>query len=565
MGEERWVVDDEPGDKFPVWTRGNVGEVFPEVVNPLTWSLYGAAADEGWKDAFVEFGALAPDDYDPGHRSVVGVFGGYAYLNVSAVRFFAHRTPVVKVADIDRSLFGEQNAPEWHKPAGARRVGRSLRALRSLLSTVTAKQPPPGVAADAQEVDAWRAALADPAAASDDDLVAGMRDFSARFRSLFCRHILVSFQASVATSLVGQLVGSEALVPALIAGIGDVESAMPSAALWKLGRQVAADPALTAAFDAGPDGLAGRLAGTAFAPAFAEFLTRYGYRGPNEWDVGATTWDANPAGALAAIDSLRRTDPSHDPAAQGTRLTGEREAAIAQALAIMPARNRGRFRKAVHAATILARSREHTKSTVIRAIHGPRLAARVLAQRGIERGGPAEADRFYLLKVDELAAYLADPGAMAATLAARAALREELVALVPPFVFDRRQPPREEWTRRQSSAPPVAAGTTLTGIGACPGVAKGRARVVLDPFDPHGLGPGDVLVAPITDPSWTPLFLMAEAVVVDVGAAMSHAVIVSRELGIPAVVSVTGATTTIPDGALVEVDGTAGTVRILEV
>lgn len=73
-----------------------------------------------------------------------------------------------------------------------------------------------------------------------------------------------------------------------------------------------------------------------------------------------------------------------------------------------------------------------------------------------------------------------------------------------------------------------------------------------------------MLVAPITDPAWTPLFLPSAAVVVDVGALMSHAVIVSRELGIPCVVSVDGATRRIPDGALVEVDGTAGTVTVLD-
>jgi pyruvate,water dikinase len=72
-----------------------------------------------------------------------------------------------------------------------------------------------------------------------------------------------------------------------------------------------------------------------------------------------------------------------------------------------------------------------------------------------------------------------------------------------------------------------------------------------------------VLVAPITDPAWTPLFVPAAAVVVDVGAQISHAVIVSRELGIPCVVSVTGATRRIPDGALVEVDGDAGTVTMV--
>ena len=88
---------------------------------------------------------------------------------------------------------------------------------------------------------------------------------------------------------------------------------------------------------------------------------------------------------------------------------------------------------------------------------------------------------------------------------------------------------------------------------------------MLDPADPRGLAPGEILVAPLTDPSGTPLFVAAEGVVVDVGAVMSHAVIVSRELGIPCAVSVTNATRRIPDGALIEVDGSTGTVRILEV
>jgi pyruvate,water dikinase len=68
----------------------------------------------------------------------------------------------------------------------------------------------------------------------------------------------------------------------------------------------------------------------------------------------------------------------------------------------------------------------------------------------------------------------------------------------------------------------------------------------------------------MTDPAWTPLFVPAAAVVVDVGAPLSHAIIVSRELGIPCVVSVNEATQRIPDGALVEVDGTTGVVTVLE-
>jgi len=123
----------------------------------------------------------------------------------------------------------------------------------------------------------------------------------------------------------------------------------------------------------------------------------------------------------------------------------------------------------------------------------------------------------------------------------------------------------QTWHPRSRLVEKTSPGTILTGLAGCSGTARGRARIVTDPGDPGQLGPGDVLVAPFTDPSWTPLFVPAEAVVVDVGAVMSHAVIVSRELGIPCVVSVTNATKSIPDGALIEVDGGTGTVTVISV
>ena len=96
-------------------------------------------------------------------------------------------------------------------------------------------------------------------------------------------------------------------------------------------------------------------------------------------------------------------------------------------------------------------------------------------------------------------------------------------------------------------------------------VARGIARIVLDPSDEREFEAGYVLVAPNTDPSWTPLFMSAAAVVVDVGGQISHAVIVSRELGVPCVVSVTNATRRIPEGAMVEVDGDRGVVTVLQI
>jgi pyruvate,water dikinase len=85
------------------------------------------------------------------------------------------------------------------------------------------------------------------------------------------------------------------------------------------------------------------------------------------------------------------------------------------------------------------------------------------------------------------------------------------------------------------------------------------ARVVLDPVGAH-LEPGEVLVAPSTDPGWTPLFLTAGGLVMEMGGANSHGAMVAREYGIPAVVGVPGATTRIDSGDTITVDGAAGTV-----
>lgn len=102
----------------------------------------------------------------------------------------------------------------------------------------------------------------------------------------------------------------------------------------------------------------------------------------------------------------------------------------------------------------------------------------------------------------------------------------------------------------------------LHGLPASPGRATGRARVRRH-GDNRPLAPGDVLVAPFTDPGWTPLLAAAGAVVTDIGGVLSHASIIARELGVPAVVNCRDATTRIPEGALVEVDGDRGTVRVV--
>ncbi len=183
-------------------------------------------------------------------------------------------------------------------------------------------------------------------------------------------------------------------------------------------------------------------------------------------------------------------------------------------------------------------------------IHEIRLPARELGRRGVESGALDSIEQIFMLFADELDDYLGDPTRFTDIVRERERSYLELFDFKPPFVVAGDVPALDTWERRSAAtSTAVTVGETITGVSGCTGTVRGRARVLTTPDDPSALEPGEILVAPITDPSWTPLFVAASAVVVDVGAPFSHAAIVSREIGIPCVVSATDATKRIPDGA----------------
>jgi pyruvate,water dikinase len=348
-------------------------------------------------------------------------------------------------------------------------------------------------------------------------------------------------------------------------------------AMWSLGRRAAASRSLTVAFEEGGEGLASRIADLAdagdadaegFRAELEAFLLRFGARGPNEWETRSQTWETHPDLALAAVDRMRVAGDGADPVAQQRALAADRQRLGAELLSLVAgdAEAHAQLEAALRAATLFMAGRERSKTNAIKLVHEARVAMHELGRRMVGAGHFEAPGSYGMLMDDELEAFVSDPASMAIEVARREADYGSLYDVVPPFVFDGSPPPVSQWERRgATSASTSEAGDVLSGMPGCPGAARGRARVVLSPYDAADLDPGDVLVAPLTDPSWTPLFVPAAAVVVDVGAPLSHAIIVSRELGIPCAVSVTDATKRIPDGALVEVDGTAGTVTVLEV
>lgn len=569
---EQWVGHDA-SDRFPVYTRGNAGEVYPEVFTPLSFSIAAEAGERSMRAAILTSGLIRPDELDELPITTAigsGVFGGYSYLNLSIQRTASARMPGGKAEDADVNFLGVGDPPPHAPVEGERNWRASLAGLRYVLRLLRTKELPE-LLEDQLAVDRYLDSL--PAVDATDRELADLTDeLIIFFEELFTRHLQVSFAAgitiAVLTNLCEKQFDDPQLAVRLLAGLGGVDSAAPSAAMWDLSRLVTAEPVVAGAFDEGIDGLVERLmaepTAKPFLAAFDDFLARFGSRGPNEWDTAFDTWETRPELALTLIDRMRGTDESHDPSAQLERLSAERAELEARTLAQVPRLTRRLFTRALRAAQLYSQSRERTKTTVVRAIHGARLRNMELDRRLSRRGGGQRGDLWFLV-ADEIDDYLLDPASFADVIAERRLLHARLDERIPPFFFDSEQPPLDEWELRSTELAPVVAGEVISGLPGCLGVARGKARVVLDPADPRGLEPGDILVAPLTDPSWTPLFVAADGVVVDVGAVMSHAVIVSRELGIPCAVSVTNATRRIPDGAMIEVDGATGIVTVISV
>ena len=552
MGDRYYVTDTALSARFPIYTRANVGEVFPDPVTPLTSSSALWEAELGWRDAWARMGAFDLDEFPDDDFCQLGVQGGYCYLNASLIRLFGERAPGLTWQDMDAQFFGAQpGIPPYEEMEGdvrpdlSERIGTTFQWVFSQTSLTDLVD----LTDDRQLTKRLRADRPDLASMTLEQLWQRFLDMVPVHRHLFAQHLFTTYMATVPVGVINGVataVGRPDLIMPIIAGIGEVDSAEPSHAMWRLSRL---DPE-----------------SDEFKAGFDEFLFEFGSRGPNEWESRSPTWETRPALALAAIDRMCIAPDSSDPATSHERRAAERESASAELLALVegdPATH-GQLAAAIACSKAWLPGRERTKTNNIRAIHEMRVALREIGRRMVELGAFDDIEDFGFVTMDEMPSLFADPMPFAPVVRERRAEYAKLEQLEPPFVFVGRTDGPDTWPRRDAaSADRLATGDVLAGMPGCPGTAEGIAKVVLDPNDPFALEPGDVLIAPITDPSWTPLFVPAAAVVVDVGAPLSHAIIVSRELGIPCVISATGATRRIPHGARVRVDGNTGLVTVL--
>lgn len=505
------------------WTTVNIGEAFPGLFRPLSWSALSGPCERGLRRGFHDLGALTRDELEVPARPeqrLIAVFYGRCAASVDTLRMISDRTPGTSGDSFERQIFGAARANQpshrvrWRYPLAlaktaysAATVGRRLRRLSSRIdarwSRVCIEQRD---RRDATEI-----------------FFEGQRLLAAAFRP----HMTIRMLGQGLFDQLSTVVRSSAPdldVLALGGGHRELEEAT----------------------------LVARLLEVAGGSASLEsFLARYGFHGPSEGDLATLSWREDPAPLLALLDVLRS---SSDQGHGGSRRDDQR-AQGASLLGRVPVHRRTAIAALVRATDHFVVLGEQSKATFLKALDVLRYAARRRGAELVGAGVLAGVEDVFFLTVDEAFT----PGLTAASArdlyTQRYARHLEYRDLQLPqsWIGQPRPKPRPGW---------VAGAGRITGASGAPGQATGTARVVLDAAEAE-LGEGEILVCETTDPGWAPHIYLAAALVVDMGSAMSHGAIVARELGVPCVIGTADGTQRIRTGDQLAVDGSAGTVTIL--
>jgi pyruvate,water dikinase len=302
--------------------------------------------------------------------------------------------------------------------------------------------------------------------------------------------------------------------------------------------------------------------GRKFLAVWDAFMAEHGHHCRGELELSNARWSETPDYILGLVRGYLRSLGQSNPLENQRRLADERERLTVQCRArLKNPIKRWIFSRSLRRAQELAVFREHLKNLGVRRIAFVRRVLLALGQRLHEQGSLSGRDDIFFLEISEI-----EPVAMGSASfdwrerieLRRREYEKNLKLTPPPVVIGRFDPNAPGW--------PVAnvGAKLLEGIPVSPGIVTGPARVILRTDEHQQVLPGEILIAPFTDPAWSPYFITAAGVVMEQGGILSHGSIVAREYGLPAVTNVASATRVIHTGDLVQVDGNRGRVSVLK-
>jgi pyruvate,water dikinase len=553
-----------------VWTNFNLGEVVPDVTTPLTTSVL----ESMFLPLFQPVAALVGADLS--RAPLVGRVAGRFYFNLTVCFAAGHpfwlllgRNPDTEDHLVE-AMGGHQGGldiPEddlpdlgfswlkyvamtpgnlWalyrHRPSQAARFLKRFRQINDTLQM--------------QDVGAMETS------ALVRTFCQGITDCMPQWNLLYLvgRTWVLPLLNKISRDWLGET--DNMLLGRLFAAQGGMADTEAGLELWRLACLAREDAATEQAVRSGQswDAIQASLS-PAFVQAWQDFMREHGHHGRGELEFYNARWHEQPDYILQMIRAYLQVSEQVDPLTRRDRLIAEREhLRNACRLRLRHPLKRWLFNRALVNAGELGRDRENWKNEAVRWFASQRRLLLELAKRLTERGTLACRDDIFFLTAEEL-----EP------------LASGTADFDPAERLHRRRA-EYDWNAKQNPAhvvvgsfdpdkhsirPVTADMVEFKGLGVSPGTVIGPARVILRADNHETVGPGEILVAPFTDPAWTPYFVPAAGVVMDLGGALSHGSIIAREYGLPAVVNVGCATQVIRTGQVIEVDGARGVVRIL--
>jgi pyruvate,water dikinase len=559
---DEWVSEfDTPTSPDTEWTAANIQEVVPGQLEPLSISLNMAPITDAFLLMYRRAGCRVTRG-DP----MAATFYGRAFLNAS----FTYEVA-------DQSLFSSADAirEQYYGQAVERRPRKlTWRRLRDYARTTVRgswsvfRQPASIRRSERVLADAFAEfGRRPPEQRTFDELTAYYQRQLPMSTDVAAVHLFQSGLAGSAFEGLNALCrrwladNTGTLAATLTSGVTDMDSARISHGLWELSRSVAASPELRDLFEREDArqiwrALEPALVAGEFRARLSEFLRQFGHRAVLEGQVSQPSWTEDIPSVIALVRNYLQVTDDQSPHAVEARARARREQAERDVARRLGWWKRPLFRFTVRRAQREIIAREHMKSILVSGNMLMRPIVRHMAALLSERSLLAREDDVYWLTWPELSQLWAGtitPTDASARIDRRRGENVRNRGVVLPETFRGRPKPLR-------AMPALDDATTLRGLPVSPGRASGIARVILDPRVDAHIEPGEILVAPVTDAGWTPLFISAAGVVVDIGGPLSHGSTVAREFGLPAVVGVRTATARIKTGDRITVDGTNGVV-----
>ncbi|HSV99903.1 MAG TPA: PEP/pyruvate-binding domain-containing protein [Sedimentisphaerales bacterium] len=559
------------------WSNANTGEVLPDVTTPVTWSMIESL----FRPLFRSVLRLAGADAD--RATIAGLVAGRVYFNVN-VGVAIGRPFGRTLGNTGRSdaafggghmamyHLGELDLPDEDLPDLGFRWPRYILSLPGIVYSLIRHSPRQGDRARARIRARNDELLAVDLAAMDTADLARLVTASLRenLGDLDLLYLVTSGPALLLFDLAcRRWLGDQDLtlgfrLLAAYGGMADTEAGLD---LWRLAELAHGDTQTEKLLLSGDsweqvrERLRGTRHGRQFLVAWERFVAEHGHHCRGELEFFNARWSERPDYVLDMVRNYLRSIESVNPLENRRRLAAERDELTEQCRSrLKNPIKRAVFNWSLKRVRKLAADRENWKNEMVRQLAVLRRALLILGDRLHEGGVLSLAEDIFFLELAEIET-LAQGRVefdVAARIADRRAEYERNKACTPPPVVVGRFDPGKH------ALPQIDVAGELKGIAVSPGVATGKARVILRTDDHAHVEAGEILVAPFTDPAWTPYFLPAAGVVMDQGGILSHGAIIAREYGIPAVVNVGPLSRTIETGQLLRVDGDRGVVTLLD-